>query len=244
MKSFVVVNKEFCEKLAGWFPRFFKGQGGHKYLLKKKLDEVLSAKHPKKVMDVGSANRPMLERSPDYTLTGLDIEELSGCDDLYDLFIAQSIELPIATPQDLIYSNAVLEHIPDNKAAINSIFNGLNAGGVTVHYLPCKGHPYALILRAVGKKRQKYIIKKLRPWADPEKTGYPTYFDYCSPGQMLRLFRDTGFENIEMSVFYRANSYFKFFFPLYVLITAFENLCEILGIRYFSSGMIISAERG
>ena len=55
-------------------------------------------------MDVGSANRPMMECSPDYVFSGLDIEELEGCDDLYDIFVEQSIETPVQTKQDLIYS--------------------------------------------------------------------------------------------------------------------------------------------
>jgi hypothetical protein len=243
MKSFILANKDFCEKLVGWFPIFFRDEGGHKARLKTKLDELCITHNPKTLMDVGSANRPMLERSPDYVLTGLDIEELEGCDDLYDIFVVQSIEMPVQAKQDLIYSNAVLEHVPDNNAAIYSIYEGLNVGGTTAHYLPCKNHPYALILRVVGKRLQKVIIRKLRPWASLETTGYPTYFNYCSPGQMVRLFEKAGFSNVEIDVLYRANGYFKFFFPVFIAVTAFENLCRALHWNVFFSGMVISARR-
>ena len=243
VKSIVNANKEICDKLTIRFPNFFRSEGGHKNRLKESLDRVIASQHPKKILDVGSANRPILERSSEYTLTGLDIEELSGCDDIYDQFILQSIESPIDEKQNLIYSNAVLEHVPDNKAAANSMFGGLTPGGFMVHYLPCKNHPYALILRLVGKKLQKVIIRKLRPWASLSTTGYPTYFDYCSPGQMSKLWKTTGFTNIEVIPLYRANGYFKFFVPLFLLVTAFENFCSRFDIRYFCSGMIIIAEK-
>ncbi|MGI9290603.1 MAG: class I SAM-dependent methyltransferase [Gammaproteobacteria bacterium] len=243
MKSFVVANREICLKLADKFPRFFKSEGAHKTYLENKLNDIIQSSHPKKIMDVGSSNRPMLERSSDYVLTGLDIEELEGCDDLYDAFIKQSIEDPIAEKQDLIYSNAVLEHVPNNDAAIASMFGGLNDGGHVAHYFPCKNHPYALILRMVGKKLQCVIIRKLRPWVKPGVTGYPTFFDYCSPAQMSRLLNKTGFEDVELIVLYRANSYFMFFFPFFILVTAFENLCKVLNWRMFCSGVVISAKR-
>jgi hypothetical protein len=245
MKSFVSANKDFCEKLHGWFPVFFRDDDYvTKTLLKTKLDELCATHNPKTIMDVGSANRPMLECSPDYVLTGLDIEKLEGCDDFYDIFVVQSIETPVQTKQDLIYSNAVLEHVPDNNAAIHSIYGGLNAGGATAHYLPCKNHPYALILRVVGPRLQKVIIRKLRPWViSLGTTGYPTHFDYCSPGQMTRLFEKVGFSNVEIEVLYRANSYFQFFFPAFIAVTAFENLCRALNWKLFCSGMVISAQR-
>jgi hypothetical protein len=242
-KKFVYANKKVCLWLFEHFPHFFYEIGGHKAQLRMKLDELIAENHPKKIMDVGSANRPMLDRSPDYFLTGLDIEELDGCQDLYDAFVVQSIEKPVEIKQDLIYSNAVLEHVPDNKSAVQAIYESLNSGGTTAHYFPCKNHPYALILRVVGKRLQKVIIRKLRPWASLNVTGYPTYFDYCSPGQMSRLFRDSGFEDIEVQTLYRANSYFQFFFPLYILVTAFENLCGLLNLRFFGSGAVISARR-
>lgn len=242
-KGFIFANKDLCESTKERFPNFFRDEGGHRVRLRQHLDEVVEAIQPHELLDVGSANRPMLERDVNRNLTGLDIEKLTGCDELYDRFLTQSIEVPLAQSYDLIYSNAVLEHVPNNKAAAQTMYDALKPGGMVVHYLPCKNHPYALILRVVGDKLQKKIIAKLRPWTDQSITGYPTYFDHCSPGQMARLLRRTGFTNVTVIPLFRANTYFKFFFPLYVLVTAFENLCRTLNWQFFCSGMIISAEK-
>jgi hypothetical protein len=60
---------------------------------------------------------------------------------------------------------------------------------------------------------------------------------------MVRLFRETGFEDIDIDIHYGANDYFSFLIPAFVLITTFENLCQALGLRYFASGFVISARK-
>ena len=60
---------------------------------------------------------------------------------------------------------------------------------------------------------------------------------------MRKLLEETGFRDVELRTHYRANKYFKFFFPLYFLVTSFENLCRALGWSYFSSGFIISGRK-
>jgi hypothetical protein len=58
---------------------------------------------------------------------------------------------------------------------------------------------------------------------------------------MVKLFRETGFEEIDIDIHYGANDYFSFFIPAFVLVTAFENICRALGLRYFASGFVVSA---
>jgi hypothetical protein len=60
---------------------------------------------------------------------------------------------------------------------------------------------------------------------------------------MARLFEDVGFEDVRATCFYRANDYFAFFFPAFVAVTAFENLCRRLGWSYFASGFVISGRK-
>ena len=87
---------------------------------------------------------------------------------------------------------------------------------------------------------QKKLIKLLRPEA-AEVTGYPAFFDECSPNEMRRLFEASGFVDVDIRAFYRANDYFDFFFPAYLLVTAFEDLCRLLRWRFWCSGFVISA---
>jgi hypothetical protein len=172
----------------------------------------------------------------------LDIEERPRCYEVYDQFIVQSIEQPVSISADLIISITLLEHVRDNTAAVQTIYEALTPSGTTLHYIPSKWHPYSIILRLVGPKLQKLLIGTLRSHA-VETTGYPTFFDKCSPDAMRRLFECSGFGNIRIKPFYRAGEYFAFFLPAYTTVCFLENVAEFLGWRFFCSGFIISATK-
>ena len=122
------------------------------------------------------------------------------------------------------------------------MYGGLNSGGAMVHYIPNKHHFYSLCLRLVGPKIQKLLIKYLRPEAIT-KTGYPAFFDHCSPNQMKSLCNFFGFKNIKIIPYYKATDYFAFFIPAYLFVSIFENLFEYFDMSYFASGFIILAEK-
>jgi hypothetical protein len=87
---------------------------------------------------------------------------------------------------------------------------------------------------------QRRLIARLRPWA-AAVTGYPAYFHHCSPNAMAKLMKITGYNNIRTFCFYRANDYFSFFVPLFVLVSLYENMCRILWLKQLCSGFIITA---
>lgn len=194
------------------------------------------------ILEAGGIDRPLLNKGSNIIYDGLDIEYREKCSEIYDHFIVQSIEDPINGKYDLIISRTLLEHVPDNRNAFKSIYASLNDKGVTIHYQPSKYHPYSLILRAVGNRGQRFLIRKLRPWS-ADFTGYPAYFSYCSPRQMRKLLTETGFKSIKTKCFYHANDYFSFCFPLFLLVTLWENLCKILNWETFCSGFIIEAHK-
>ena len=57
------------------------------------------------------------------------------------------------------------------------------------------------------------------------------------------LFARVGFEDIKITHYYRANDYFGFFLPAFLLVSLFENVCMILGWEFFCSGIVISARK-
>lgn len=118
---------------------------------------------------------------------------------------------------------------------------GLTPGGTTHHFIPSKNHPYSICLRIVGPKLQKILIRYLRPDSVAE-TGYPAFFDHCSPQEMEELFQRAGFTEIDLQPFYRAHDYFAFFLPAFVLITFYENFCKYFDLRPLCSGFVISAK--
>jgi SAM-dependent methyltransferase len=240
VQRFAAANRSLCRTFERRFPRFF---GFPSY--QDELRECIAASLEDcsgDVLEVGGIDRPFLSKADRYRYVGMDIEEKPRCREIYDHFVVQSVEEPIAGEFDLILSITLLEHVRDNASSIASIFGALRPGCETHHYVPGKGHPYALALRAVGPRWQRRLIRALRP-DSVEETGYPTFFDHCTARKMARLFEAVGFEAVRVRTFYRANDYFAFCFPAFVAVTAFENICRAFGWTYFASGFVISGRR-
>jgi len=240
IRRFVAANRALCQACERRCPHFF-GFPSYQDDLRRRIDADLAAR-PGDVLEVGGIDRPFLSKGNGYRYVGMDIEEKPQCHQIYDWFIGQSIEQPIDGEYGVIMSITLLEHVRDNVASLQNIFDALRPGCSTHHYVPGKGHPYPLALRTVGARWQKRLIPILRP-ATVEETGYRTYFHCCSAKEMVNLFREVGFEEIRIRSFYRANDYFAFFFPAFIAVTAFENLCERFGWDYFASGFVISGRR-
>jgi hypothetical protein len=241
VKSFVRWNRQASAWLHGRVPAIFSGPSYHENLLAA-IARAMAKDHPSVVLEAGGVDRPILSKSPNYLFVGLDIEKRENCNHLYDEFVIQSIEKPIAQRVDMIVSITLLEHVPNNLAAVRSMFLNLTPGGTTHHYIPSGLHPYSIALRLVGPALQKRLIPILRPGSEGV-TGYPAFFDHCTPRRMERLFAKTGFTDIEITCFYRANDYFAFFTPAYIVISIFENLCDLMKWRTFASGFVISGRR-
>jgi len=206
------------------------------------INEVINNCKPCSVLEVGGIDKPLLQRSKEIRYDGLDIEHKEQYGRIYDSFVVQSVEDPINNRYDLIISKAVLEHVHDNDASVKQMYQALRTGGYAIHYLPSKYHPYSLALRLSGPKWQRRLIKVLRPWAISE-TGYPAFFDKCSPQEMRKLFKSKGFDYVKIIPFFRANDYFRFFLPFYITVTFWENICAKLRWEQFCSGFIVIARR-
>ncbi|UCG57067.1 MAG: hypothetical protein JSU70_19655 [Phycisphaerales bacterium] len=118
----------------------------------------------------------------------------------------------------------------------------LKTRGCIIHYVPSKYHPYSLILRLVGPKIQNRLIRTLRPWAG-HVTGYPVFFDKCSPREMKGVLQASGFREIRIFPFFKANDCFRFFVPGYILVTMWEKVCKRLEWEQLCSGFIIIARK-
>ena len=240
--AFIRFNRRCSKSLQNRFPKFFREQSPdyREELLSRILPAIENGKVTS-VLEVGGIDRPLLKKGGAFRYAGLDIENKEICYQAYDHFIVQSIETDLEERYDSIISITLLEHVPDNRASIRSIYRGLNPSGQTHHYVPSKWHPYSIALRALGPKLQKRLIAWLWPEAT-EIAGYPAFFDHCSVSAMKKLMLGQGFSKIDIRPFYRANEYFAAFTPLFVTVTFFENLCQVLNWNVFASGFVVSAE--
>lgn len=242
IRSFVSANRKICRALTQRFPRIFGVSQTYHQWLREQIASHLQSFPGAQVLEVGGIDRPLLKKGTAYSYHGMDIDVKERCYEIYDAFFVQSIEKPIHAQYQLILSMTLLEHVPNNTAAFENIYHGLTPGGVTLHYIPSKNHPYSLCLRMVGPKWQKILIRYLRP-DSVEETGYPAFFDHCSPRAMRALCERTGFVDVQIQVFYRANDYFAFFVPAFVVVSLFENFCRYFRLDSCSSGFILSAKR-
>ena len=241
ISQFFKLNRAISARLKTWFPSAFGNPSpSYKQRFVDEITAVISACKPQFILEAGGVDRPALPKTRDYTYHGLDIDHRPGCEHLYDAFHIASIEEVLPQSYDMIISFTLLEHVPDNTKSIQAIFQSLPEGGSTHHYVPSKYHPYSLGLRLMGPNLQKKLIPALRPGAE-KVSGYPAYFNLCSPDQMKNALTAAGFRRVEIYPYYRANEYFASFVPAYVLVTFFENICSRLSLAVFSSGFVISA---
>jgi SAM-dependent methyltransferase len=237
----IALNRQAASWLENYLPGVF-GAPSYKAELESRISSDIIASMPRIILEVGGIDRPLLDHHSSFEYVGLDIEERPDCSNVYDRFIVQSIEQPVDIIADLLISITLMEHVPDNSTAVKSMFDALRPGGATHHYIPSKWHPYSVALRAVGPTLQKQLISLLRP-AAVGVTGYPAFFDYCSPTAMRKLFEEKGFASVNVTAFYRASDYFAFFLPAYLVVALFENLCSALSWHLFASGFVISARK-
>ncbi len=241
LEKFVSLNVKQTKVFDRRFPHFVHKNSYIDELLSL-INGFINKRQLNYVLEIGGIDRPLLKKSKRIEYDGMDIEYKDRCKEFYDHFQVQSIEEPISGTYDLIVSTALLEHVQDNTLSFAHMHKALRTGGYIIHYAPSKYHPYSLILRFSGPKIQKWLIKTFRPWAE-QTTGYPVFFDKCSPKEIKRISKNIGFRQIQIIPFFRANDYFRFFIPAYILVTLWENICRRLKWEQFCSGFIIVANK-
>jgi len=241
LEKLVSVNVKQTKAFDRRFPHFVHKNSYRDGLLSL-IDDFINKRRLSHVLEIGGIDRPLLKKSKRIEYDGMDIEYNDRCKESYDHFRVQSIEEPISRTYDLIVSIALLEHVQDNTVSFAHMHKALRAQGCIIHYASSKYHPYSLILRCSGPKIQKWLIKTFRPWAE-RTTGYPVFFDKCSPKEMKRISKNLGFSQIRIIPFFGANDYFRFFIPAYILVTLWENICRRLRWEQFCSGFIIVANK-
>ena len=96
--------------------------------------------------------------------------------------------------------------------------------------------------RVLGSRIQKYLIPILRSGTE-HITGYPAFFNLCTPSKMRKALENAGFVEICVYPYFRANDYFGFFTPMFIFVTLFENLCKKYKLSLFASGFVITARK-
>ena len=229
IRAIVKFNQEISRALVQYFPNIFGSNRNASKDLNSTIEYSIAEMKPQIILEIGGVDRPLLEKSSSYRYLGMDIDFRPDCNLIYDEFFVQSIEEKFTKRSDLIISKTLLEHVKDNKKSITNMHEALNDGGLMVHYVPSKYHPYSLLLRLVGHHLQKVLITALRPEA-AEVSGYLA----CEKA---------GFKDIKITCYYRATDYFSFFVPAFILVALCENICAKFCLETMAAGFIIEARK-
>ena len=136
LNRFIIYNRKFCSKLEESFPTFFMGKTNSTDDLNNRIAKSLTDLKPRRIIEVGGIDRPLLTKNNDYEYIGIDIEFCENHYSIYDKFIVSSIEEKNDEKAELIISTTLLEHVKDNKKSLNTMYDSLTSGGEMHHYVP------------------------------------------------------------------------------------------------------------
>ena len=220
---------------------------GYEHFVEKIVPDAL--KQNMRVLDVGGGKRPLISLSEKQRLnlrvTGLDIsaEELAQAPDgAYDDVVVGSVEdAAIDGQYDLIFSCAVLEHVPNPRAAIDNLSNALKSGGVMLHFLPCKNAPFAKLNLLLGNSLAKKILYALLP-SHRSFGGFKAYYRDCSPSRFEAMCEQNKLAEIEATPYF-VSEYTKVFAPAFAMELARQSTFSLLGLKNLAETFVIRAKR-
>jgi SAM-dependent methyltransferase len=248
---FFAVNRQLCwaveKKLPAAFTRHIQT------LYKYEVAELLNGQSDQVVLDVGGGKEcPFLPYvqdrgahlivAVDYSEEELRLNPLLGRKVVAD---AAADGFPFRDGSaDLVVSRAVVEHIRDNAAFFRNCASVLRPGGTMIHAFSGRFAPFALMNQVFPNRLTRRLIGYLHPyWREEGNYGFPAFYNRCYFSAIQDLLRCNGFENVKFTLLYHQSVYFTFFFPLFVLMLAYDLIVSLIGVRNLASGIVLRAER-
>jgi SAM-dependent methyltransferase len=178
------------------------------------------------IIEIGGGKNPLIsaaeKRDLSLRVIGLDISarELSAAPvGVYDETICADITLHSgAALADIAICAALLEHVRDTGAALRAIATLLRPDGVALLFVPCRNAVYARINRILPETVKRWLLKAIYgdfPEIEAELTGFPAYYDRCTPRDICTMARASGF-SVQRLQAYFVSGYFQFLPPLYI----------------------------
>lgn len=178
------------------------------------------------VVEVGGGKNPLIstaeKRELSLRVIGLDINphELSVAPaGIYDETICADItQYSGDASADVAICAALLEHVRDTAATLRGIATLLKPEGVALLFVPCRNAVYARINLIMPESLKRWLLKAIYgdySEIEAELTGFPAYYDRCTPRDIRTMVQASGF-TVQSLQLYFASGYFQFLPPLYV----------------------------
>jgi len=155
--------------------------------------------------------------------------------------VSQGLPLPAASV-DLLVSRAVLEHVPDVRAAARNMASVLKPGATTIHLVPGRFSLFGLAARVLPFKALLAAVHRVLPHT-ADQVEFEVHYDQGTPAQMQRAFEAAGFRDVSVEVTWAQPGYFEAVYPLFLLYTAYEAIVRRLRVRPLAAYMVVQATR-
>jgi ubiquinone/menaquinone biosynthesis C-methylase UbiE len=178
------------------------------------------------VAEIGGGRHPLISAAEKHELSlrviGLDISasELKAAPaGVYDETICADItQYTDCARADIAICAALLEHVRDTGAALRAIATFLKPEGVALLFVPSSSAAYAQINRLAPQSLKRWLLKAIygsSPEVQAGLTGFPAYYDRCTPRDICAMAQTAGLIVQRLQVYF-ASSYFQFLPPVYV----------------------------
>jgi SAM-dependent methyltransferase len=251
LARFIAANQRLSKATEDRLPDAFKRH--IQTLYKYKAAELVNRRPGQVVLDIGGGKEcPFLhyvDAPRRHLIIALDLseEELRRNRQLQHKIVgdAAANRFPFRDRSaDLVVSRSVVEHIRDNPAFFANCARVLRPGGIMVHAFPGRYAPFALINQLLPNWLARRLVGYLHPeWLEEDNYGFLAFYDRCYFSAVQDLIDCNGLGNCSFDFLYYQSIYFNFFFPLYVLMLAYDLIASAIGVRNLASGIVVTAER-
>ena len=201
------------------------------------------------VIDLGGGRRCVYHHAlrPAIKLIAVDVsaEELALNEHAHQTVVADisGARLPIEPESaDLLVSRAVLEHVPDVRAAAQNIAGVLKPGARTMHFLPGRNSLFGIAARILPFGPLLWLLHRVVP-STVNHVEFDVHYDSGTPAQIERAFRQAGFREVEVRVTWAQPGYFEPVFPIFLIYSIYEVIVRRLGLRQLAAYMVVEAKR-
>jgi ubiquinone/menaquinone biosynthesis C-methylase UbiE len=200
------------------------------------------------VLDVGGGRRCVYHHAlrPEIELiaTDVSVEELGQNPHASRTVVADVSEhLPLPDESaDLVISRAVLEHVPDVRAAARNMAAVMKPGATTMHLLPGRNSLFGLAARLLPFTPLLTVLH----WVDPSTVGrteFDVHYDQGTPDQLKAAFEAAGLRDVSVEVTWAQPEYFEPVFPVFILYSLYEWVTRRLQIRSLAAYMVLRARK-
>lgn len=187
---------------------------------------------------LGERDRPRLVG---VDLSAQELARNTGVDEVRVADVTR--ELPFGEGEvDLLVSRTLLEHVHDLPRAVGNMARAVRPGGRTLHLVPCRYALFAIAARVLPFGLAKRALHQMIPEARGV-VEFDVFYDHCHPAALERAFRAAGFEEVEVECTWDQAHYAHAFFPLFLVVMAYQRLAERAGLRRLASYAVVRATR-